>query len=279
MSNVKENGKMKILVLGGTGKTGSRVARRLQEKGLSVKIGSRSAQLRFDWEDDSTWMPSLQKIDAVYISFQPDLAVAGTVDKIRLLTNMAVESGAKTLVLLSGRGEVEAEQCEQVVANAGIAWTIVRASWFNQNFNEGNFLEPVLAGYVALPAGEVGEPFIDTDDIADVAVAALTDDKHNGQIYEVTGPRLLTFKEAIDEIAGATGRPIQYEEISMNAYSSSLSAYGVPSDFISLITYLFTEVLDGRNAYITDGVERALGRKPTDFREYAKKAAATGIWG
>jgi uncharacterized protein YbjT (DUF2867 family) len=180
--------------------------------------------------------------------------------------------------LLSGRGEEEAQACEKVVMNSGVDWTIVRASWFNQNFSEGNFLEAILVGHVALPAGDVGEPFVDADDIADVAVAALTEEGHNEEIYEVTGPRLLTFREAIREIADATGKNIQYEQVTMEEYAAVLKQYELPDNLIWLVTYLFTEVLDGRNANLTDGVERALGRKPTDFSEFIKKSLASGVW-
>lgn len=149
---------------------------------------------------------------------------------------------------------------------------------FNQNFSEGNFLEPILAGHVALPVGKIGEPFVDADDIADVAVAALTEAGHNGQLYEVTGPRLLTFKEAVEEIALATRSPIQFEQVTMEEYAALLAEYALPKEIIWLVTYLFTEVLDGRNAYLSDGVERALGRKPTDFSEYIRKTLASGVW-
>jgi len=279
MSNAKENAEKKILVMGATGKTGSRVLHRLTQLGWPVRIGSRSAEPKFDWMDEATWKPTLQNINAVYITFQPDLAVAGAVDIIRRFAETAVKAGVQKLVLLSGRGEVEAQQCEQIIMDSGVEWTIIRASWFNQNFSEGNFLEPILAGYVALPAGNVGEPFVDTDDIADVAVAALTGEGHNEKVYEVTGPRLLTFKEAVEEIANATGRSIQYEQVPMDAYASVLTEHNVPGELITLITYLFKEVLDGRNAVVTDGIQQALGRKPTDFAEYVRKTAASGVWG
>jgi uncharacterized protein YbjT (DUF2867 family) len=217
-------------------------------------------------------------MDAVYITYQPDLAVPGAEDSIRTLSKLAVECKVKHLVLLSGRGEHEAQQCEKIVMNAGTDWTILRASWFCQNFSESYLLEPVLAGHVALPVGNIPEPFVDADDIADVAVEVLTNDGHSGQLYELTGPRLLTFQEAVKEIADATGRPIQYEQISMDDYVVMLTEYEVPQDIIWLITYLFTEVLDGRNASLTDGVQRALGHKPTDFSEYVRKAVAAGVW-
>lgn len=276
--SAKQNTEKTFLVLGSNGKTGSRIVKQLLEKKYKVRIGSRSAEISFDWEDVSTWKPVLKDVDTVYITFQPDLALPGSVETISSFSKMAVASGVKKFVLLSGRGEPEAQECEEAVIHSGADWTIVRASWFCQNFSEGNFLEPILAGYVALPAGNVREPFIDTDDIADVVSAALTDDKHNGQIYEVTGPRLLTFKEAVIEIAAAAGKTIHYEEISIDHYKAALAEYNVPNVIINLITYLFTEVLDGRNESITDGVERALGRKPRDFSEYAKRAAESGVW-
>lgn len=278
MDRATENADKTTLVLGGTGKTGSRVAQRLTQRGLPVRIGSRSGEPPFDWLDKRTWKPALQDCNAVYSTFQPDLAVPGAVDAICSFVETATKSGVRQLVLLSGRGEPEAEACEQIVMNSGADWTILRASWFNQNFSESYLLEPVLAGYVALPVGHIGEPFIDADDIADVAVAALTDNRHMGQLYELSGPRLLTFEEAVREIAEATGRPIHYEPISIDAYTSTLREHGVPTEYVALLTYLFTEILDGRNASLTNGVERALGRKPTDFSEYVRRTAATGVW-
>ncbi len=270
--------KKHTLVLGGTGKTGSRVAQRLTQLGWPVRIGSRSASPAFDWEDQQTWMPALEGMEAVYISFQPDLAMPGAVAAIRTFTAMAAKSGVQHVVLLSGRGEKEAQDCEQIVMECGIPWTVVRASWFSQNFSESYLLDPVLAGHVALPAGNVGEPFIDTDDIADVAVAALTQEGHINQLYEVTGPRLLTFADAIAIIAKATGRTIQFEHIPMEAYAATLREYQLPEELISLITYLFTEVLDGRNTSVTNDVERVLGRPARDFADYAHQTAASGAW-
>jgi uncharacterized protein YbjT (DUF2867 family) len=267
-----------ILVLGGNGKTGSRVVQRLQQLGLPVRIGSRSAAIPFDWENENTWEAAVQDIHSVYITFQPDLAVPGSDKTIRAFAELAVKNGVKKLVLLSGRGEPEAQDCESVVMNAGADWTIVRASWFNQNFSESYMLEPILAGHVAMPAGDIGEPFVDTDDIADVVVEALTAPGHSGKLYEVTGPRLLTFRDAIEEIAQASGRPIQFVQIPGEAYKEQLIAAHVPQEYISLLTYLFTEVLDGRNAHVTDGVQQALGRKPRDFSDYVQRTVATGVW-
>ena len=192
--------------------------------------------------------------------------------------NLAVKNGAQRLVLLSGRGEDEALRGEQAVRDSGADWTILRSTWFSQNFSEGFFVNQVLNSEVALPAATVQEPFVDADDIADIATAALTDDRHIGQLYELTGPRLLTFPEAIEEIARAAGREVRYKQISPEQYASLLAEQYVPAEFVSLMNYLFTEVLDGRNAHLTDGVQRALGRPPRDFSVYARETAATGIW-
>jgi uncharacterized protein YbjT (DUF2867 family) len=268
-----------ILVLGGTGKTGSRVAQKLWDRGIAVRIGSRQGEPRFDWDDTATWAPALDGVGAVYIAYYPDLAVPGAVEAVRSFTETALAAGVRRIVLLSGRGEEEAQRAEQALQKSGADWTIVRASWFAQNFSESFLLDAVLAGEVALPANGVSEPFIDADDIAEVAVAALTDDAHIGQLYEVTGPRLMTFADAVRAVAGASGRAIRYQEVSAEDYAAQLEAYEVPSDVASLVMYLFTTVLDGRNEFVADGVERALGRAPRDFADYARDAAATGVWG
>jgi uncharacterized protein YbjT (DUF2867 family) len=215
---------------------------------------------------------------AVYISYYPDLAAPGATEAIRSFTDLAVKSGVPRLVLLSGRGEPEARRCEQIVRDSRTEWTIVQASWFNQNFSENYLLEPILAGEVALPVGNIGEPFVDADDIADVAVAALTEDRHVGRLYEVTGPRLWTFADAVAEIARVTERNIRYVQISTEEYASMLKSAQLPPEFVTLILYLFTKVLDGRNASIADGVTRALGRAPRDFGQYVDDTAATGVW-
>ena len=103
--------------------------------------------------------------------------------------------GVEHLVLLSGRGEHHARLGEDVVRNSGLSFTIVRAAWFAQNFSEGYLRDPILAGILPMPGGMIAEPIIDIDDIADVVVAALTEDGHVGELYEVTGPRLMTFAE------------------------------------------------------------------------------------
>jgi uncharacterized protein YbjT (DUF2867 family) len=268
----------RTLVLGGTGKTGRRVVKRLEARGVPTRIGSRSGDPPFDWDAPATWGPALRNVASAYVVYYPDLAMPGAVSAVGAFTEAAVRSGVRRLVLLSGRGEEAARRCESVVQSSGVEWTIVRSSWFYQNFDETFLRKPVLSGEVALPVGDVGEPFIDADDIADVAAAALSVERHAGQIYEVTGPRLLTFADAVDEIARATGRDVRFVRIPIEAFEAGMAEQGVPADAVRLKTYLFTTVLDGRNAYVCDGVRRALGRQPRDFTDYLRSAAAAGAW-
>lgn len=267
------------LVLGATGKTGRRITQRLEAAGLPVRRGSRDANPPFDWEDRSTWDAVINGAHAVYISFQPDLAVPGALETIQAFTDLAVKSGVRKLVLLSGRGEIEAEQAERVVQNSGIDWTILRASWFCQNFSEAHFLEPILQGELALPVGNIAEPFVDAEDIAECAVAALTQPGHTNQLYELTGPRALTFAEAVTEIARSTRRNIEFVAVPADAYRQALEQEQLPPELIDLVLYLFTTVLDGRNTLVTDGVQRALDRPARDFSDYVQRTGATGIWG
>ncbi|MEP3421472.1 MAG: NAD(P)H-binding protein [Erythrobacter sp.] len=266
------------LVIGGTGKTGKRVADRLIQKGQDVRIGSRSSLPSFDWNNEADWDAALDGVSNIYITYAPDLAMPGAKDAIGALIWRARLNGVKRLVLLSGRGEEEAQACEQVVAESGLEWTVVRASWFNQNFSEGAFIDMVLSGAITLPAGDTPEPFVDVDDIADVAVAALSEDGHNGQIYEVTGPRLMTMADIAADLSAATGREIAFVDVPHDAFIEGLTKSGAPNDVVWMLDYLFSTVLDGRNAHLTDGVERALGRAPKDFADYARDVAATGAW-
>src|SRR5262245_6095825 len=267
-----------ILVVGGTGRTGRRVAERLLARGVAVRIGSRAAEPPFDWDDRGTWAAALDGAGAAYIAYSPDLARPGASEAVGAFAGLAVARGVRRLVLLSGRGEDEAQRAERALRATGADWTILRCSWFSQNFSESFVAVRLAAGELALPAGEVPEPFVDADDVARVAVAALSEARHAGRLYELTGPRLLTFPQAVAEIGRATGRPLRFVPLSMDEYVAAAAADGVPEEVVSLTRYLFGEVLDGRNAATADGVCRALGREATDFGDFARRAAAAGAW-
>src|SRR5262249_7616899 len=146
-------------------------------------------------------------VRAAYVVYVPDLSMPSAADSVGAFAATAVEQGVERLVLLSGRGEDGARRAELALQEAGPAGTIVRSSWFAQDFSEDYLRGAGLPGEIVLPAGDAPEPFVDADDIADVAVAALTDARHAFQEYEVTGPRLLTFADATAEISRASGRP------------------------------------------------------------------------
>lgn len=266
-----------VLIIGGAGKTGSRVNALLNARGIPTRPVSRSTAPAFDWTRPDTWSAALSGVRSAYVTFQPDLAVEGSEQAIARLSEIARQRGLERVVLLSGRGEPGAQRAEAALQASGVPWTIVRASWFNQNFSEGYLRDSVLAGEIALPAGPVPEPFVDADDIADVAFAALTDSRHANKLYEVTGPRALTFAEAVGEIAAALDRPIRYVQISPDDFVVSMRAYA-SEDIVRLMHELFTVVLDGRNVSVMHGVRDALGRAPRDFSDYVRRTAASGVW-
>ncbi|MYV79338.1 NAD(P)H-binding protein [Streptomyces sp. SID1046] len=261
-------------MIGGTGKTGRKVAERLMAQGRPVRVGSRRGEPPFDWNDPATWLPALEDVDRVYVTYYPDLAFPGASVQVTDFAEVAVAAGARRLVLLSGRGEEAARASEEGLKASGADWTIVRSSWFNQNFDQSFFLESVRSGEIVLPTAEAVEAFVDTGDIADVVVAALTDDRHIGKTYELSGPRLLGFDDVAAELSKVTGREITYAPIPMEDYRAVLRENGLPEDFAEL----FTLILDGRNAHLVDGVEEVLGRRPRDFSDFAREAAATGVW-
>ncbi|MEM6360660.1 MAG: NmrA family NAD(P)-binding protein [Bacteroidota bacterium] len=268
-----------ILVIGGTGKTGKRVAQNLTAQGHNVRIGGRNNDPAFDWDDPSTYAQALKDMDRAYIVYYPDLAVPGAKKAIQTLTDAALKSGLEKVVLLSGKGEKEAEACEDIVANSGLNYTVVRASWFNQNFSESFLLDPIQAGHVALPMPEAEVPFVDADDIAEVVTEVLLNDAYNSQIITATGPRKMTFKEIVNEIARGTGREVAFQSISQEEYNAAMKAAGVPDDYIWLFDYLFREVLGNpENQDVSNDIEKVLGRPATDFRAFVKKTAKTGVW-
>jgi len=268
----------KILVIGAAGKTGRRVKERLENLNIEVRPGSRTAQIPFDWQKPETWAKALEGISKVYITFQPDLAVPTARATIEQFVAQAKKAGVNKLVLLSGRGEKEAELCEQEVIRSGIDFSIVRASWFMQNFSENFLAEGILQGELVVPEVKALEPFVDAEDIADVVVECLLNSSHSDKTYSLTGSELLSFRQCVALISGVTNQNIAYTEIPLSDYLNGMQQEGYPEDVIWLVGYLFTEVLDGRNEFLTSDIENVLGRKPRSFKEYAAATAASGAW-
>lgn len=268
----------RILIVGAHGKTGARVEARLQAAGIPTLGVSRTTNPKFDWADASTWPAVLEGVKSAYLTYHPDLSVPEAEEHIRRFCGMAREAGLEHVVLLSGRGEKGAARAEQVLRESGLAWNIVQASWFAQNFSENFMLDGILAGELVVPAGTSREPFIDIDDIADVAVAALMEPGLHNRLFEVTGPRAITFAECVDEISAATGYSVRLDEVPLDAYIQALRGQDVPEYLVELLRELFTDLFDGRNSHTAEGVREALGRPATDFVEYARKTAASGAW-
>ncbi len=266
-----------ILVIGATGKTGARVVARLEAAGLPVRHGTRRAAIPFDWERPETWAAVLNGVSKAYVTYFPDLAFPGAVEKVAAFCDVAKTTGLEHIVLLSGRGEHHARLGEDAVRASGLGFTLVRSAWFAQNFSEGYLRDPILEGVLPMPGGMIREPIIDVEDIADVVVAALTEDGHKGALYEVTGPRLMSFAEMAQVLTEASGHPIRHIPISFEDFHANVAASG--DEFVAdVFTAIARETLDGRNAQVCDGVTRALGRPPRDFADFAAAAAASGAW-
>lgn len=266
------------LVIGGYGKTGRRVAQLLEQRDQPVRIGSRSAPTRFDWHDSSTWAAALDGVGRAYVTYSPDIAFPGALDHIAAFTAAAEASGLERIVLLSGRGEEAAQAAERVVLDSAVDATVVRCAFFAQNFTEDFLIDAVRQGVIALPAGDVAEPILDADDIADVVVAAFTEEGHVGKVYELTGPRLMTFHDVAAELGAATGRTITYAPVTPAQWADAAVADGLPAGEAEAMAELFAHIFDGHNASLADGVAEAMGREPRDFRRFAAAGAALGVW-
>ncbi|WP_431044575.1 NAD(P)H-binding protein [Streptomyces sp. P1-3] len=266
------------LVLGGTGKTGRRVIEQLTARDIRTRSASRTGETPFDWLDRSTWEPALADVRAVYLVYLQDLGHPDAAPHIRDFLRLAASRGVERVVMLSARGWDAAHPAEQAVRDAGIDWTILRPTWFAQNFSEDMFLPSILGGELRLPTADGHEPFIDAEDVAAVAVAALTEDGHSGQVYELSGPRLLTFGDAVALIAKATGRDVRYTPISSEEFIADLLQAGLTAEEAPVVDGLLGIIARGGNAYLSDGVQRALGREPRDFAGFAERTADTGAW-
>ncbi len=266
------------LVIGGHGKTGKRVAERLAAAGRAARVVSRSTDVPFDWHDESTWVTALAGTSSAYVTFHPDITVPGALEILSSFAVTAGENGVDHIVLLSGRGEAQAEACEVAVAASGVKTTVVRCGLFAQNFSEGFLVGDVHAGLIALPAGEVTEPIVDIDDVADVAVAALLGQIPTGRVYECTGPELLTFHDIAVDLSKATGRTITYLPVGTQEYTVAATEAGVPADVAEMLGELFADIFDGHNSSLASGIQEALGRPARTFADFASQAATTGVW-
>ncbi|ONI92542.1 NAD(P)-dependent oxidoreductase [Saccharothrix sp. ALI-22-I] len=273
-----------FLVIGGTGKTGRRVVSQLRARGESVRAASRHGEQRFDWSDESTWDAALDGVHGVYVT-----PLDGSTAAPRFFERAAT-AGVERVVLLSARGvdvpgyygdgDVESMLANETALRAsGPQWTILRPGWFAQNFSEGIFRAGILAGELRQAAGEGAASFVDTGDIAAVGVAAVTEDGHAGEVYELSGPRAVTFEEATAEIGAATGKPVKYVALPPAEFVEELAGQGWSEADAGMWTAGLSPIARGLEAKISDGVRRALGRDATDFSVFVKNAEAENAWG
>ncbi|MGP4095825.1 SDR family oxidoreductase [Nonomuraea sp. KM90] len=261
-----------ILVLGATGSTGRRVADLLRAAGHPVRAASRSGETRFDWSAPDTWEAAVTGASALYL-----MAPDGTpVDPA--FVSLAVERGVERIVLLSSgsietMGDERLLAAERTVRGCGAAWTILRPSWFDQNFDEGFFRPAIMAGELMLPLGDVGQAFVDAGDIAAVAVAALTGKGHEGRSYEVTGPRSLPFEEAVRIVGRAAGREVRY----LGGDEDYIAANGFSGESIQAAK-AFAALRAVGDQPVAETVSQVTGRPPKSFETYAEQAAAAGAW-
>ena len=268
-----------MAVIGATGKTGRRVAAGLEARGIAVRRLSRTSATPFLWEDEGTWEVALEASSAAYVTFHPDLAVPGSADVVAALAKRGRDLGVERMVLLSGRGEPAAQEAEMALLAELPGSAVVRCAWFMQNFNEGLLRDAVLSGTVSLPGpGSAVEPFVDADDIAAVAVAALSEPGHEGVVHELTGPSPISLDEAAATLSEAIGKHVAYQQVSVGQFADQLGRLGVPREDGIWLGELFQGLLDGRNAHPTDAVERVLGRPPTTLAAWANHAATQGVW-
>ncbi|WP_053139011.1 sugar nucleotide-binding protein [Streptomyces ambofaciens] len=279
MTRMSAQGNMTVVVTGASGRAGRRVAEAARAAGLTVRAASRATG--FDWWDRSTWAGTLRGADAAYVAHPTDVGAPDAAETVGAFAREAAGLGVRRLVLLSARGEEQARPTEEALAGAGTRWTVVRAAWFAQNFTEGPLAEELRGrGELVFPAGDgAREPFVDLRDVADVVVAALVSgDRYAGRVLEVSGPRLLTFAEAVAEIAEGTGRALTYRAVAPHEYGANLAGFGVPAEEAAFLVELFAALLDGRNARLSDGVRQVLGRTPRDFGDFVREGVTAGTW-
>lgn len=274
----------RVLVTGGTGKTGQRVATLLAGRGVEARVAMRlprqPGQVRFDWRDAGTFNDALDGVGAAYL-------VAPT-DDLDILPAMqpflerALERGLGRLVLLSASSLEEGGPMMGAVhawlrAEAP-AWSVLRPTWFMQNFTEHQHAHTIReAGAIYSATGDGRVTFIDAEDIAAVAAEALAGPGlPNGDLV-LTGPEALSYGAVADLIAAAVGRPVRHHRLSVPEMAQRFEQVGLPAGYAAALAAMDGAIAEGSENRVTGEVERVVGRPPTSFAAFAADHAAT--WG
>lgn len=264
---------MNTLVIGGTGTTGSRVARKLRDQGSPAWIASRRGNrdhVRFDWHDSATHRDALAGVDAVYL-----VAPIGEADPEPIMTpflERAVREGVGRAVLLSASavdpGTPGLGMVHNQVRDLFNEWAVLRPSWFMDNFT-GDHLHAQAArkfGEIVSATGEGRVGFVAADDIADVAVAALTDPVPHNTDHIITGPEALSYDDVAAILGEVTGRPIRHRSVSTTELARRWTDRGMPPAFARLLTDLDAAIAAGAEDRTTPVVAEVTGHEPRLFR-------------
>lgn len=268
-----------FLILGGTGKVGHRVARILGRDGHDVRAVGRSTPLRFDWRESQTWAPAVRDADGVFV-----VGPGSATDWSPLLATFldtASAAGVRHAVLLSSRAveflpDGNVARAEQALRAGRLPWTILRPTHFAQNFTEAMFIP--VDGHIVAPVGEGAEPFIDVEDIAEVAAHALANGAAIGETLELSGPSALTFEQAAHVLSEVTGRRLTFRDQSDADHTAALRAAGTPEDYIRWRLAMLSGIRRGDDAYLSDGVAHLLHRPATDLATWAHREATQAPW-
>jgi ergot alkaloid biosynthesis protein len=263
-----------ILITGGIGKTGSRLASRLRERGLVPRIASRTAGeglTRFDWMDSATFAPAVEGIESVYLVAP---ATADPLMAMRPFLDVALRSGVQRLVFLSSSSLEEGGpmhgQVHQYIKQNAPTWVVLRPTWFMQNFSELQHRATIVGEGVIFSATEDGQvPFIDADDIAAVAAETLTDESFPSGDTILTGPELLTYDQVAAIIASVALYPVRHLRLTEEELARKWVSEGMPDPYAEFLASLDTQIAGGSEAQLTREVERITGYVPNSFRTFA----------
>ncbi|MFC3749715.1 ergot alkaloid biosynthesis protein [Paenibacillus sp. GCM10012306] len=278
----------KILITGGRGKTGTRIAERLEQRGYSYITTLRNAQaitdstseVHFDWYDNSTFLPALKEIERVYL-----VAPVGDPEPIKVMKpfiELALEKGVKRFVLLSSASVSENGPVfgpvHRLLKKQAPEWTVLRPSYFMQNFTEGQHPATISReDRIISAAGQGKIGFVTAEDIAEVAVRALVDDHAHNTEHIITGPDSLSHDEVSQIISYVTGRLIKHTSIADHELTRGWLALGLGEEYAEFMTELDHRIREeGSEDIITDTVLKVTGRAPMSFKEFAK--AHANVW-
>jgi uncharacterized protein YbjT (DUF2867 family) len=270
-----------VLVLGATGKTGSRVAEQLSAHEVSVRTAARSgADARFDWDNQATWEQTLRGATGLYL-VSPILRI-DFASLVGRFLDQAERAGIRHVTYLSAYGmehapaEVALRAVElDLAARGSLTSTMIRPAWFMEDFSE-TFLQPVN-DEIAVPAGDGAEAFVSVEDIAAVAAVTLTEpETHAGRAYAPTGPQALTMAEAAAMISAAAGRTITYRDTDREQWIAAMVSTGIPAEYAAVLRPLTATVASGNGARPNSDVLEVTGAAPVTFAEFAARTA--GAW-